>query len=94
MAEPAYVKKLTDALHATIPGASVETEARRPTRYEFVVIADKYEHMEHADRQREVWHLAEKVLEPDEILEIWMILTISPFEAAGSPDLVVQQNVA
>lgn len=73
---PAYVQRLTAALKQRLPGAEVDTEHVRGDRFRFVVVWGPFDQMGHPERQRIVWDLAEQELEPRELLNVSMILTL------------------
>jgi hypothetical protein len=55
----------------------------RRDRYRFVVISSKFEEMGHPERQRIVWDLAERSLDPMDLLNVAMIITMAPSEVQG-----------
>jgi hypothetical protein len=73
---PAYVPRLTAALQQRLPGAEVDTEPVRADRFRFIVVWPPFDEMGHPERQRIVWDLAEQVLEPRDLLNVSMILTL------------------
>jgi stress-induced morphogen len=81
--KPAFVARLTDALSNALPGAEIGDEVVRRDRYRFVVISSKFEEMGHPERQRIVWDLAERSLDPMDLLNVAMIITMAPSEVQG-----------
>ncbi len=78
--EPAYVAHLSTALKTALKDAQITHERVRGDRFRFVVIADEFDGMEHPQRQRKVWDLADKTLGKDNLLNVAMIITLSPTE--------------
>ena len=71
-------RELVKTLQANGIRASVETK-RVPTTslYRVRVVAPKFRHMAHSERQSLVWRIAEKALSPAEQFRISMILTLA-----------------
>ncbi|MCY2951155.1 MAG: hypothetical protein NTU53_04155 [Planctomycetota bacterium] len=76
IAKPAFVEQLVAALMKDLAGAEVDFEHVRDDRYRFRVIWDRFDAMGHPERQRLVWNIAEKVVKPQELLDVGMILTL------------------
>lgn len=73
---PAHVPRLAAALKQRLPGAEVDTEHVRADRFRFIVVWGPFDQMDHPERQRIVWDLAEQVLAPRDLLNVSMILTL------------------
>jgi hypothetical protein len=60
--------------------------ARIPTThlYRVGVLAPKFKLLKHSERQDLVWRIVEQALSPDEMLQISMILTLTPSETRGA----------
>ncbi|MGB7161226.1 MAG: hypothetical protein WBD40_24415 [Tepidisphaeraceae bacterium] len=80
VAPPAYVPRLSNALQAALNGAQVTFERVRGDRYRFVVIAQEFDGQEHPQRQRTVWNVADGALPREDLLNVAMIITLSPTE--------------
>jgi len=76
LAEPAFVARLSDALRRRLQGAQVDHEHVRGDRYRFVVVWDPFDAMDHPERQRLVWDVAEGELDRSDLLNVSMILTL------------------
>jgi hypothetical protein len=83
MTEPAYIATLTDALRHALPAASIAHEQVRRDRYRFVVVDDSFANMGHPERQLQVWKIVESVVDPADICNVAMIITMAPSEVAG-----------
>lgn len=77
---PAFVVALEDALRRELPGAHVSSEQVRVNRYRFEVLWDDFSGVGHPERQQRVWTIAESVVPRQDLLDVGMILTISPDE--------------
>lgn len=73
---PRYSTRLAAALRKKLAGAEVCPEQIRRDRYRFVVVWNGFDDVDHPTRQRLVWDIAEEVLEPDELRNIGMIVTL------------------
>ncbi len=78
--EPAYVARLMAALQHKLPDAKISHEHLRHDRYRFIVVSDQFHGMEHPERQRIVWNIADSTLENSELLDVAMIITVDPAE--------------
>ena len=74
--EPAFVGQLTDALQNDLRGEEVRHEDVRGDRFRFVVVWHAFDSMDHPERQQLVWTIAERVLRPEDLLNVAMILTL------------------
>lgn len=86
-APPDYVNRLKTALVQELQErgihAEVDSEPVPPTKLHRVfVYAPEFQAMWHSERQDLVWAIAERVLSPEEVLNVSMILTLSPEECA------------
>ncbi len=77
---PAFVVALENALRRELPGAQVSSEHVRGNRYRFEVLWDHFSGVGHPERQQRVWSIAEDVVPRQDLLDVGMILTISPDE--------------
>lgn len=77
---PNFVRTLTDALAQNLSGARIDTEQIRGDRYRFVVVWDGFQHRGHPERQRHVWAIAEQAIPGADLLNVGMIITMSPDE--------------
>ena len=84
---PDYVTALAEALAQQLPGARVDAERIRGSRYRFIVIWDRFNNVGHPERQRKVWSIADRVVPGERLLDVGMILTIAPGDYPGT-DLV------
>jgi len=73
--EPEYVATLSDALRKNLKGAVVHHEHVRGDRYRFIVAWKRFDAIDHPERQRKVWDIAEQALGKD-LLKVSMILTL------------------
>lgn len=73
---PPFVNRLSTALTQQLPGAEVHTEHVRGDRFRFVVAWNQFDAMDHPERQRLVWDIAQRELAPQELLNVTMILTL------------------
>jgi len=81
---PQFVVTLEDALKSKIRNSQVDIEkVGRTNRYRFVVVSDRFRRMNHPKRQNFVWDIAEKVLTPQEMLRVSMIITLEPNDVNG-----------
>lgn len=80
LAQPAYVARLSTALQANVAGASVASEKVRGERYRFIVVAEQFEGQDHPLRQRTVWDVADRTLPKEDLVNVAMIITLSPSE--------------
>ncbi len=78
---PQYALRLADALRQELPGAQVDFEPVRRDRYRFLVIWPRFNKRGHPERQQRVWDMAEKALEPKDLLKVTMIITLGTDEA-------------
>ena len=76
MTEPDFVGTLRAVLKRKLTGAQVEVEQIRGQRYRFSVVWDRFDRMGHPERQERVWAIAESALEPGDLLNVGMILTL------------------
>jgi hypothetical protein len=74
--DPPHVMRLGEAIRDRFAGSQVEWEQVRGDRYRFIVTWPEFDGMDHPERQRLVWDLAEQVLPPGDLLKISMILTL------------------
>jgi hypothetical protein len=74
--QPAYVDQLIDAFTEALAGAEVDFERLRSDRYRFAVVWDRFDPMEHPERQQIVWRIAEKSLNETDLAKVVMILTL------------------
>lgn len=81
---PQFVEALADALKERLPGARVDVEHVRGSRYRFVVVWDRFNRMPHPERQRRVWAIADQVVPGKELLDVGMILTVAPDDYPGT----------
>ncbi len=78
---PAYVMPLRDALALQYGSdATIAIEHIMSDRYRFVVVASAFRGMDHADRQTQVWSLAQSVLKQSDLVKVSMILTVADDE--------------
>jgi hypothetical protein len=82
LTEPAYVARLTEALHRELPTASIAHEPVRRDRYRFIVVDNAFTDVGHPERQLKVWRIAEDVVEKTDIWNVAMIITMAPSELA------------
>jgi hypothetical protein len=75
--KPAYVERLTQALQQKLQGAEVTSEQLRADRYRFEILWRGFDNMEHPDRQRIVWDIADALLDKQDLRKVSMILTIA-----------------
>jgi len=81
---PQFVQTLEEALKEKLRNAQVDVEkVGRTNRFRFLVVSDRFRRMHHPKRQNLVWDIVEKVLPPQEMLRISMIITMSPDEVNG-----------
>lgn len=76
---PGFAEALATALKDGFPDAQVDMERiGRTNRYRFAVISPRFQRMDHPKRQNLVWDIAERVLKPQELLRVGLILTLRP----------------
>ena len=76
VADPPYVALLASALEQRLPGARQQHEIVRHDRYRFEVVWDRFDQMEHPERQKIVWDIADEVLSKEDLWKVSMILTL------------------
>jgi hypothetical protein len=76
LTQPAFVAQLRSALTVELRGAKVTCEQIRGNRYRFIVLWKEFDQMGHPERQQRVWDIAESSLEPRDLLNVGMILTL------------------
>ena len=78
---PSFVAATVSALDEAFPGSQIDVERIGRTRnYRIAVVWPNFKRMGHPQRQNRGWDIAERVLSPQEILRIGMILTLTPDE--------------
>lgn len=85
---PGFVDQLKKALVEGLAQggikAKVQVEPVRTTKlFRLLVLAPQFAALKHSERQDLVWRIAERVLSPEQQLQISMILTMTDKEAAG-----------
>ncbi len=85
---PIFVSKLRTELRSSLAKAGIEAktshERVQGTKlYRIVVESPKFEKMLHSERQDLVWRIAQKALNPSDLLLVSMILTMTPREKKG-----------
>lgn len=85
---PDFVERLKDALVQTLRAngipAKVAAEQVPTTKlYRIQVLAPKFKHMMHSERQSLVWRIAEQALSQEEMMRISTILTLEPSRIRG-----------
>ena len=81
---PEFVLTLEQALKGKLRNAQIDVQkVGRTNRYRFVVASDRFRRMDHPRRQNMVWDVAEKVLAPQELLRVSMIITLEPDDVNG-----------
>lgn len=73
---------LKKALEENFDGRAEFQMAGRPGRYRFAVKSKKFDKMPQMKRQDEAWKIVSKVLKPEAILGISLILTFAPRDMA------------
>jgi hypothetical protein len=94
LAEPGFVARLTEALHASLPNASIAHEQVRRDRYRFIIVDDSFSDLGHPERQLAVWKVAEAVVPASDIWNVAMIVTMAPSEMSDEenrPDTASHQ---
>lgn len=81
--DPAYVTLLALALEQRLPGVQLRHEWIRSNRYRFEVVWDRFDEMEHPERQKLVWDIADAVLSKEDLWKISMILTLGVEDLPG-----------
>lgn len=76
VAAPAYVPQLASALQAGLPGAQIQHEMVWHDCYRFIVVWDRFDNMDHPERQELVWDIADRALPKNELRKVSMILTL------------------
>lgn len=77
LTEPAFVARLTAALHQALPDAEIVHERVRGDRFRFTVVSEGFKAMGHPERQRIVWDVADTALQRPDLLNVAMIMTIA-----------------
>ncbi len=77
---PAAIARLVAALQREFPGAEISTEHIRGNRYRIVMVWDEFTGVAHPERQSAVWATAGRTVNASELLDVGMILTVSPDE--------------
>jgi len=81
---PEYVTRLLESLERELAECEVDYEKVRADRFRFVVVWQKFEGMEHPERQQLVWNIADSVLEKPDLLKVAMIVTLAPSEVSDA----------
>jgi len=68
-------------------GGSAEFEEKNPGQFRFSLISPQFAGVPHLQRQDQVWEVIEKVLTPDEILDLTLVLTYTPEEIQLVPNI-------
>ena len=87
-ARPQFLRTLNTSLVGQLRKAGIRATVRAErvhgTRlHRVVVLARKFRHLRFSERQDLIWRIANQVLDPDQQLQISMILTLTPDELSG-----------
>jgi len=77
---PDYVTRLSDSLARALPQCDIDYEKVRSDRYRFVVVWPGFEGLEHPERQRLVWEVADVAIDKADLMRVLMIVTLAPSE--------------